>query len=66
VRLRRVAAGRGWDAAELARREKSQLPLDIKRRRADYVLDGTAGSTAMLDACRLILAGQGVSPDTAP
>jgi len=60
VRRQRVADGRGWDAAELARREKSQLPLDTKRRRADYVIDGTAGPSAMLDACRRILEGLGV------
>lgn len=41
VRLARVAA-RGWDAAELARREKSQWPLDKKRDLSDYVLDNTA------------------------
>ena len=65
VRQDRVARGRGWDAAELARREKSQLPLDTKRRRADYVVDGTADTSAMLDACRRILVGLGVSTDTA-
>ena len=64
VRLERVARGRGWDEAELVRREKSQLPLDTKRRRADYVLDGTAEPSVMLDACRRILAGLGVSTDT--
>jgi dephospho-CoA kinase len=31
VRLARVA-GRGWDLAELAKRENSQLPLDNKRK----------------------------------
>lgn len=36
VRLRRVSASRGWDAAELDRREKAQLGLDEKRRRSDY------------------------------
>ncbi|MHC4946791.1 MAG: dephospho-CoA kinase [Planctomycetota bacterium] len=45
VRLGRVAAGRGWDAAELRRREESQLPLDEKRSKADYVVtnDGDQG-----------------------
>jgi len=38
VRLDRVRDGRGWDAEELARREESQIPLDRKRRRADYVV----------------------------
>lgn len=35
-RLRRVLASRGWDEAELARREKAQQDLDEKRRRSDY------------------------------
>ncbi len=38
IRLQRVAATRGWDDAELARREESQLSLDEKRSRADYVI----------------------------
>jgi dephospho-CoA kinase len=38
LRLRRIQATRGWDEAELARREESQLPLDEKRSRADYVV----------------------------
>lgn len=37
-RLARVQQGRGWDQAELRRRESSQLPLDEKRRRSDYVI----------------------------
>lgn len=37
VRLGRVR-GRGWDEAELDRREKAQMPLDEKRRRSDHVL----------------------------
>lgn len=36
TRLARLAASRGWDEAELDRREESQWPLDVKRRRADY------------------------------
>ena len=42
VRLRRVAEHRGWDAAELDRREAKQTPLDTKRERADYVLRNDA------------------------
>jgi dephospho-CoA kinase len=37
VRLARVAK-RGWDAAELDRREAAQMPLDEKRSRADEVI----------------------------
>jgi dephospho-CoA kinase len=36
-RLRRVAE-RGWDASELDRREKVQMPLDKKRAKAEYHL----------------------------
>lgn len=38
VRLRRLAASRGWAEQDLARREKNQLPLDTKAKRADYVV----------------------------
>jgi len=41
-RLRRVVVRRGWDAAELHRRENLQMPLDKKRRISDYVLNNTA------------------------
>lgn len=42
-RLARVKRERGWDEAELRAREESQMPLDEKRGRADYVVanDGT-------------------------
>jgi dephospho-CoA kinase len=45
-RLERVA-GRGWDAAELARREKSQWPLDKKRLIADYMVVNTADADTL-------------------
>ncbi len=38
LRLARVADGRGWSEAELARREAAQRPLDPKRRRSDRVV----------------------------
>ncbi len=38
IRRERVVGSRGWEAAEIARREESQLPLDQKRARADYIL----------------------------
>lgn len=37
-RVQRVR-GRGWDEAELRRREASQWPLDRKRRQTDVVID---------------------------
>jgi dephospho-CoA kinase len=41
-RLERVRRGRGWDEAELLRRQKSQWPLDKKQRISDYVVTNTA------------------------
>ncbi len=38
LRLERVASSRGWDEAELDRREGRQLSLDEKRSRAHHVL----------------------------
>ena len=42
IRLERVARQRGWDAAELRRREILQMPLDNKRRISDYVVTNIA------------------------
>ena len=39
-RVNRVM-GRGWDAAELARREASQLSVEEKKRRADLIVDNS-------------------------
>ena len=41
-RLQRVRQTRGWDDAELTRRENLQLPLDTKREISDYVVKNTA------------------------
>ncbi len=48
VRLDRVRQQRGWNEAELSRREKLQWPLDKKREISDYV----AVNTAEVDAIR--------------
>ena len=48
-RIARVQAGRGWSAAELAKREASQWPLPRKRAAADAVLDN---SNSVDDAAR--------------
>jgi dephospho-CoA kinase len=45
IREERVLQNRGWSAAELARREATQLSLDIKKNRADFVVDNS-GSLA--------------------
>ena len=41
-RLRRVSATRGWDAAELDRREASQRALEEKRRLSSVIVPGDA------------------------
>jgi dephospho-CoA kinase len=41
ARLARVAKERGWDEAELKRREKRQKPLDYKRKSADFLIRNT-------------------------
>ena len=39
----RVAAARGWTEGEVARREKSQKPLDNKKNQADHVIVNNSG-----------------------
>jgi dephospho-CoA kinase len=41
-RLGRLGRTRGWDDAELTRREKLQRPLDIKRQMSNYMVQNTA------------------------
>ena len=55
VRLDRVQRTRGWDAEELCRREKNQMPLDIKRQRADYVIINDADEAHCLEQTRRVL-----------
>lgn len=38
-RLKRLWAGRGWDETEVERREASQVSLETKRSRSDFVID---------------------------
>ena len=47
IRLARVQSARGWDAAELKRRENAQWDLERKQKRSDYVIENN-GSTAEL------------------
>jgi dephospho-CoA kinase len=42
-----VAEGRGWDELELDKREDSQLPLDEKRTRSDYVVSNNGDLRAL-------------------
>lgn len=46
TRLDRVAK-RGWDEAELRRREASQVPLEQKRRAASHTIDGALGGAEL-------------------
>jgi dephospho-CoA kinase len=46
-RLLRVQATRGWDSAEMERREKAQLPLEEKRRRSDEVIVNDSSPEAL-------------------
>jgi dephospho-CoA kinase len=48
VRVQRVAA-RGWSAADLAARERRQMPLENKRWRSDVCLDNRTDDRATLE-----------------
>ncbi|MEX0653428.1 MAG: dephospho-CoA kinase [Phycisphaeraceae bacterium] len=52
VREQRVRETRGWSSAELDRREKNQASLDMKRNRADYVLDNGVGEPLVREQAR--------------
>jgi len=41
-RIERARQHRGWESQELRRREKQQNPLDIKRRRSDYIVENNS------------------------
>lgn len=60
IRHGRLAETRGWSAAEIARREVAQWPLDRKRRLADQVVRGTdepaAIAAEVLDRARDLVA----------
>jgi dephospho-CoA kinase len=53
TRLARVAS-RGWDEAELVRRENSQMPLDNKRKISDYVISNAADAASARSQVRLV------------
>ncbi len=55
TRAARVAATRGWDPAELARREAAQLPLADKRSQSEHVISN-AGTLEDLEEAVAILA----------
>jgi dephospho-CoA kinase len=49
LRAQRAAESRGWDRGELRRREARQMPAEVKRGRADRVVDNS-GSKQELEA----------------
>lgn len=51
-RRRRVAAQRGWDRRTWARREKSQISLDKKRRRCDYIINNSSSVPCLRERIR--------------
>lgn len=55
TRLQRLGQERGWSAKNLDQREKNQLPLDIKRQRADYVITNNAGEQEAISHVRHVL-----------
>lgn len=55
VRLERVRATRGWDADELKKRDEQQIPLDIKRQAADYVIRNGQDLAHMREQVRHVL-----------
>jgi dephospho-CoA kinase len=55
ARLARLTENRGWGEHELARREDSQLPLDEKRARSDYVIVNDGDLRALIEQVRRTL-----------
>ncbi|MBI3410891.1 MAG: dephospho-CoA kinase [Planctomycetes bacterium] len=60
VRLRRLLEKRGWNEAEIQAREKSQLPVEDKRRRADFVIDNAGPPERLASQVQKILEELGV------
>lgn len=55
TRDRRARRSRGWTAGEVARRETAQLPLDQKRKRADFVVTNHGSDQELEDAVAALL-----------
>jgi len=58
VRDARAQRTRGWEAGEVARRERSQLPLESKRGLSDVVIQNTGSLAELESAVRRALAGR--------
>jgi len=68
-RLERVSASRGWNGAELARREAAQMPEGEKRRRADAIVRNDADLQTLrirVEVAHAALTGAGNRSDSAP
>lgn len=64
-RIQRVRDSRGWDAAELARREAAQWPLDRKRAAAHHVLRNDGSPESLRAQVRAMLQQVGrAQPDS--
>lgn len=55
TRIQRLVASRGWYEEEVEKREDSQLPLDEKRTRSDYVVVNNGGLPALAEQIRRTL-----------
>ena len=55
MRFERVRQTRGWDEAEIIRREKLQWPLDKKKKLAHYIVVNTADAVTSRSQVREIL-----------
>ena len=55
LRLERVRASRGWDAAELKKRDERQLPLDTKRQAADHIIRNDQDLSLLQEQVRSVL-----------
>ena len=64
IRLSRVRDSRGWDEEELKKRDQRQLPLDIKRQAADYVIRNDQTLAQVREQVRHVL--QNITDTTPP
>ena len=55
VRLSHVQEGRGWNRAELERREAAQFPIDEKRSKATDVISNDLGRAELAERVRVAL-----------
>ncbi len=55
LRMDRIRQSRGWDEAELARREASQLSLDLKRQRSGHTITNSGSSQELAAQVRRTL-----------